>query len=255
MDAYSYKLDVFEGPLDLLLHLIEKHKIDIYDIPIVDITSQYMAYLNNWQHFDIDYSSEFLVMAATLLQIKSRMLLPRESAKFDEAVEDPRDELVARLLEFKEIKALTMSIQERVEALGHEFNRPEELSVIGKENVYHFEISQLYRLFQDSYNHVKEEKKPNPLVKVEKEVFSLAGKLTELRLRLKTGEKVSFHQLLEAAKSKEEKVVSFLAVLELLKFQFIVILPLPLTSIETAYDGNISDVILGDAGVYGGANE
>ena len=77
MGDYSYKLSVFEGPLDLLLHLIEKHKIDIYDIPIVSITSQYMDYLDNWNHLDIHYSSEFLVMAATLMQIKSRMLLPK----------------------------------------------------------------------------------------------------------------------------------------------------------------------------------
>ena len=77
MQSYEYKLAVFEGPLDLLLHLIEKHKIDIYDIPIVAITSQYMEQLRRWEKFDIRYSSEFLVMAATLLQIKSRMLLPR----------------------------------------------------------------------------------------------------------------------------------------------------------------------------------
>jgi len=89
MGDYNYKLDVFEGPLDLLLHLIEKHKIEITDIPIVEITSQYLEYLDNWNHFDIHYSSEFLVMASTLLQIKSRMLLPK-------AEPEPEDEDGAR---------------------------------------------------------------------------------------------------------------------------------------------------------------
>ena len=91
MGDYNYKLDVFEGPLDLLLHLIEKHKIEITDIPIVEITSQYLEYLDNWNHFDIHYSSEFLVMASTLLQIKSRMLLPKAEPEPEDA-EDPRDE-------------------------------------------------------------------------------------------------------------------------------------------------------------------
>ena len=106
MGDYNYKLDVFEGPLDLLLHLIEKHKIEITDIPIVEITSQYLEYLDNWNHFDIHYSSEFLVMASTLLQIKSRMLLPKAEPEPEDA-EDPRDELVAKLVEFKKIKDFT----------------------------------------------------------------------------------------------------------------------------------------------------
>lgn len=86
MGDYNYKLDVFEGPLDLLLHLIEKHKIEITDIPIVEITSQYLEYLDNWNHFDIHYSSEFLVMASTLLQIKSRRLIPIKSFTQDSSV-------------------------------------------------------------------------------------------------------------------------------------------------------------------------
>ena len=124
MKLYEYKLAVFEGPLDLLLHLIEKHKIDIYDIPIVEITSQYMAQLEEWQTFDIHYSSEFLIMAATLLQIKSRMLLPRNAPLNPEEEEDPRDELVANLLEYKQIKELTEALTERSEASSQSFSRP-----------------------------------------------------------------------------------------------------------------------------------
>ena len=131
MNTYDFKLDIFEGPLDLLLHLIEKNQIDIYDIPIVHITSQYMDILKTWNQFDIAYSSEFLVMAATLLQIKSRLLLPKINHKDESDTEDPRDELVNRLVEFKRIKELTELLEERVSEGSYVFNRPEELSQVG----------------------------------------------------------------------------------------------------------------------------
>jgi segregation and condensation protein A len=101
--AIPVKLEVFEGPLDLLLHLIEKNKIDIYDIPIALITEQYMDYLKEMEKQDLDNMSEFLVMAATLLKIKSRMLLPQEETD-EEEPEDPRQELVERLLEYKKYR-------------------------------------------------------------------------------------------------------------------------------------------------------
>ena len=103
MPNLALKLSAFEGPLDLLLHLIEKEKIDIYDIPIVQVTQQYISYLKNLEEFDMDTASEFLVMAATLLQIKSRMLLPVESTD-EEEEEDPRQRLVQMLVEYKRIK-------------------------------------------------------------------------------------------------------------------------------------------------------
>ena len=96
----TYKLDRFEGPLDLLLHLIEKNKVDIYDIPIIEITKQYLDYVRNMETDDLDIMSDFLVMAATLLDIKARMLLPKEKDEEGEEI-DPREELVARLLEYK----------------------------------------------------------------------------------------------------------------------------------------------------------
>ena len=99
MSAIDVKLNVFEGPLDLLLHLIEKNKVNIYDIPIVTITEQYLEYVNNMEEEDLDVMSEFLVMAATLIKIKSRMLLPKDE-ETEEDEEDPREELVRRLLEY-----------------------------------------------------------------------------------------------------------------------------------------------------------
>ena len=102
----SYKLEHFEGPLDLLLHLIEKNKVNIYDIPIVEITSQYLDYVNRMEREDLNLVSDFLVMAATLIDIKSRMLLPKDEDKGEEEG-DPREELVARLLEYRKFKYIS----------------------------------------------------------------------------------------------------------------------------------------------------
>lgn len=218
MSDYSYKLDVFEGPLDLLLHLIEKHKIEIYDIPIVEITSQYLSYLDNWNHFDIHYSSEFLVMASTLLQIKSRMLLPKVTVENEEE-EDPRDELVSRLVEFKQIKELTSLISEKSEQYNTLFSRPEELSLLGIEKVYTFELSQLYKIFKSAYEGSQKKELPPPKVKVEKESYNLDLMMSRLRDRVLNGEKLYFSTLLENSKNKSEMVTIFLAILELLRQQ------------------------------------
>ena len=102
-DDYLVKLDAFEGPMDLLMHLIEKNKIDLYDIPIADLTRQYLDHIDRLYQFDIEYASEFLVMAATLLRIKARMLLPPTETD-EEQEEDPRRELVERLLEYRRFK-------------------------------------------------------------------------------------------------------------------------------------------------------
>ena len=112
MEAITYKLEHFEGPLDLLLHLIEKNKIDIYDIPIADITVQYLEYVRQMEREDLNIVSEFLVMAATLLDIKARMLLPREVDEEGEEI-DPRAELVERLLEYKRYKLLADELADR----------------------------------------------------------------------------------------------------------------------------------------------
>lgn len=215
MSDYSYKLDVFEGPLELLLHLIEKHKIEICDIPIVEITSQYISYLDNWNHFDIDYSSEFLVMASTLLQIKSRMLLPKLVTTCEE--EDPRDELVSRLVEFKHIKELTALLIDKSDRYGYSFTRPEEVSVIGKDKVYRLELAHLYELFTAAYTRKPEVVEASPKVRVEKEALSLDEMMQLVRMRVQQEEEILFSILLQEANSRSEMVTIFLAILELLR--------------------------------------
>lgn len=220
---YEYKLAVFEGPLDLLLHLIEKHKIDIYDIPIVDITSQYMEQLEQWQQFDIHYSSEFLVMAATLLHIKSRMLLPRTTILSDGEDEDPRDELVTRLLEYKQIKELTTVLQAKSDESDMLFPRVEALSQWGRERVYRFELSELYKIFRASMAREHKSVISTPIVQVVRETFSIEETIRSLLHRLHREGRLSFYTLMHSSLYREEKVVTFIAVLELLKRQVLLI--------------------------------
>lgn len=220
MGDYSYKLDVFEGPLDLLLHLIEKHKIDITDIPIVEITSQYLEYLDNWNHFDIHYSSEFLLMASTLLQIKSRMLLPKVETEEEESL-DPRDELVAKLVEFKKIKDFTALLMDKASLEEDVFSRPEETSILGIDSYYNLELTKLYDIFfsvlQRTIATVESEQMVE--VKVEKDTYSLEDMIISLSSRARRGERLQFRQLLLGIGNRSGMVTIVMAVLELLKQQ------------------------------------
>ena len=220
MNTYDFKLDIFEGPLDLLLHLIEKNQIDIYDIPIVHITSQYMEILNTWNQFDIVYSSEFLVMAATLLQIKSRLLLPKSNGNDEQIIDDPRDELVNRLVEFKRIKELTLVLDERVAEGAYVFNRPEELSEIGLDVVCSVEWDALVACFQKVQERYNRPEKEVPKVTLEREEYTLEQGIEDVLL-VTRGKQVSCMELFEKTTSKEEGVVTFLALLELMKRQLL----------------------------------
>ena len=220
MNTYDFKLDIFEGPLDLLLHLIEKNQIDIYDIPIVHITSQYMEILNTWNQFDIVYSSEFLVMAATLLQIKSRLLLPKSNGNDEQTINDPRDELVNRLVEFKRIKELTLVLDERVAEGSYVFNRPEELSEIGLDVVCSVEWDALVACFQKVQERYNRPEIEVPKVTLEREEYTLEQGIEDVLL-VTRGKQVSCMELFEKTTSKEEGVVTFLALLELMKRQLL----------------------------------
>ena len=220
MNTYDFKLDIFEGPLDLLLHLIEKNQIDIYDIPIVHITSQYMEILNTWNQFDIVYSSEFLVMAATLLQIKSRLLLPKSNGNDEQTIDDPRDELVNRLVEFKRIKELTLVLDERVAEGSYVFNRPEELSEIGLDVVCSVEWDALVACFQKVQERYNRPEIEVPKVTLEREEYTLEQGIEDVLLATR-GNQVSCMELFEKTTSKEEGVVTFLALLELMKRQLL----------------------------------
>ena len=220
------KLQVFEGPLDLLLHLIDKNKIDIYDIPIVEITNQYMDYIRAMEKEDLNVMSEFLVMAATLLDIKCKMLLPREEQEEEE--EDPRQELVEQLLEYKMYKYMSYELRDRElegeQVLYKEPTIPEEVQsyvepVDLEELLGDITLAKLNRIFQDVM--IRQVEKIDPVRskfgKIEKEEVTLPEKLDYVSAYARTHKRFSFRELLSRQKSKTQLVVTFLAILQLMK--------------------------------------
>jgi segregation and condensation protein A len=224
----TIKLQVFEGPLDLLLHLLEKNKVNIYDIPIVEITNQYMEYIAEMKRQDLNVMSEFLVMAATLIDIKSRMLLPAKETEEDETEEDPRAELVQQLLEYKMYKCMAYELRDRqVDASRYLFKEPTippevaeyEEPVNLDELVSDVTLAKLNDIFKAVMK--KQVDKIDPVRsrfgRIEKEEVSLADKMAYLEDYCLTHEQFSFRNLLEAQSGKMEVIVTFLAVLELMK--------------------------------------
>ena len=223
----KFKLQQFEGPLDLLLHLIEKNKIDIYDIPIVEITAQYMEYIRAMREANLDIMSEFLVMAATLLRIKSKMLLPVEDNEEDEE-EDPRAELVKQLLEYKMYKYMSYELRDRqVDANNIMFKVPTipdevskyETPVDVEELMSDITLSKLNSIFNSVIKRQKNRVDPvrSTFGKIEKEEVSLEDKMNYMLEFARNHRNFSFRQLLEGGRSKMDTIVTFLVILEMMK--------------------------------------
>lgn len=223
----TVKLQVFEGPLDLLLHLIDKNKVNIYDIPIVEITSQYMEYIAEMKRRDLNVLSEFLVMAATLIDIKSKMLLPSDPES-EEEEEDPRAELVQQLLEYKMYKCMAYELKDRqLDAQRTMFKEPtipDEVLAYQEpvdidELVSDVTLAKLNDIFQSIMKKQTEKIDPvrSKFGKIEKEEVSLEDKMAYLSEYAKTHARFSFRGLLEAQSSKVNIIVTFLAILELMK--------------------------------------
>lgn len=231
--AIPVKLEVFEGPLDLLLHLIDKNKIDIYDIPIVEITEQYLDYIRKMQTRDMNVMSEFLVMAATLLDIKCKMLLPKEVNEEGEE-EDPRAELVQRLLEYKMYKYMSFELRDRqVDAarnLYREQKLPPEVAsyrqpINYEELVGDMTLYKLHEIFKFVIK--KQEDKIDPIRSrygnIEKEEIDMDVKLLYVEAYAREHKTFSFRKLLEKQSNKMEIIVTFLIILEMMKTGKIVI--------------------------------
>lgn len=223
----SVKLDAFDGPLDLLLHLIEKNKIDIFDIPIVQITEQYMEIISQMDEKDMDVMSDFLVMAATLLKIKSKMLLPAEITEEGEE-QDPRAELVERLLEYKTYKYASFELKDRqmdaARLLFKEATIPDEIADIKDEVdvgelLSDVTLSKLQTIFHSVMK--KQVDKIDPVRskfgKIEKETVTLADRLLFIEEYAMLHQKFSFRQMLESQPTRMMVIVSFLGILELMK--------------------------------------
>lgn len=224
--AYSIKLDSFEGPLDLLLHLIDKAEVDIYDIPIAEITEQYLATIDTMQQLQLDVASEFVVMAASLLSIKSKMLLPKkEEHVFQQLLDmdveeiDPREELVQRLLEYKRYKMLAERLREMEIGRNQVYTRPaENLAPYVREEDHTVKNVTLYDLISALERLVKKATDKQPITKVSRDEVSIKDRMREIRELVRVGGgMVRFSQLFSKGATRSEIVTSFLALLELMK--------------------------------------
>ncbi|MCS7203371.1 MAG: segregation/condensation protein A [Thermodesulfovibrio sp.] len=201
-------LPVFEGPLNLLLHLIKQNKVDIYDIPIALITKQYLEYLEVIKEFD-EVASEFLVMAATLIYIKSKMLLPQRQSEVMQ--EDPRQQLVNQLIEYQKFKEASQYLKEKYQIWSQAFprkNKSEEDFLIDELSIYDL-ITALKRVLQ----------KPEPKIYLPKETIKVEDKIKELIKIIKEKGTIIFDEIFKENTSKMEIIVTFIALLELIKIR------------------------------------
>lgn len=225
--AIPVKLEVFEGPLDLLLHLIDKNKIDIYDIPIVEITAQYLSYIRQMEGSDMNVMSEFLVMAATLIDIKCRMLLPKEVNEEGEE-EDPRAELVQKLLEYKMYKYMSFELRDRQVDAQRSLYRaqrlPAEVAAYRQPIDYgelmgDLTLSRLHDVFRFILR--RQEDKIDPIRSrygnIEREEIDMEAKVLYVEAYAKEHKRFSFRSLLEKQSGKMELIVTFLIILELMR--------------------------------------
>jgi segregation and condensation protein A len=223
LDALPIKLDNFEGPLDLLLHLIKKNEVNVYDIPIALITAHYLETIRLMQELDLDVAGEFIVMAATLIHIKSRMLLPRPetAAGVEGEVEDPRDALVRRLLEHQKFKAAAGLLHEREELRAAQWLRPDEriAQIAGDDYEPELEVD-LFSLLS-AFQAVVERARHRPKVLLPPEQIPVEVRIEQLLARLSETEACGFEDLFSDVQERSGLIVTFLALLEMIRLKLV----------------------------------
>ncbi|NOZ26325.1 MAG: segregation/condensation protein A [Nitrospirae bacterium] len=214
--SYSIKLPLFEGPLDLLLHLIRENKIDIYDIPIAEITRQYIAYLDLMKELNLEIAGEFIVMAATLIQIKTRMLLPVDEDVPPEEREDPRIELVERLIEYQAFKSVAFDLKERQERWSDYFWRdpalPETEEAEEQQFLFDVNVFDLIAAFKKLM-----ETAPPEVVAITRETLTVKDRMNLITEKLEPEKTLRFEDIFEGDHTPAQFIVTFLALLELLR--------------------------------------
>ena len=223
-DAYRVKLDTFEGPLDLLLYLIRKSEVNIYDIPVADITEQYLAYITLMEELNLDVAGEFLVMAATLIHIKSKMLLPRPETAQDSLLEDedPRDELVRRLIEHQKFKQAADALHDRETSRSAQFTRPDsrvaDAVSDGYESELEVDLFSLLAAFKGVLTRASRRSQmvlPPEQISIEERIHQLLGRLSETQA-------CGFEDLFaDGDGSRPFMIVTFLALLEMIRLKLI----------------------------------
>lgn len=222
---YQVKLEVFEGPFDLLLHLIERNQLNIYDIPIALVTDQFLAYIQTMQMLNLAIAGEFLVVAATLMQIKSRMLLPKppppEDLEEESEEEDPRKELIERLLEYKQFKDAAAELRQREEEWGRCYPRtggefPDQVFATREDIPGNISVWDLIEAFQQ----VLQSHEPRPDLKgMPREESSVRDRMHDIQHRLQIEGRLVFSQLFTGVVSKKGLITTFLALLELIRLR------------------------------------
>jgi segregation and condensation protein A len=220
-DAYSVELEAFQGPLDLLIHLIKKNEVNIYDIPIALITAQYLSYIELMEQLDLDVAGDFLVMAATLIHIKSRMLLPRADPTQEDEDEDPRKALVDRLLEYQKYKTAANLLHERETLRSAQWQRPDQaVADIAGEHVEPEVEVDLFSLMA-AFKAVLDRAKDRPTVPIPDAQISIEDRIAQLMGRLSESQACGFEELFEDAHSKPALIVTFLALLEMIRLKIV----------------------------------
>jgi len=219
---YKVKLEVFEGPLDLLLYLIKKEEVDIYDIPIERITNQYMEYLTLMQMLNLEMAGEFLVMAATLMYIKSRMLLPEDQQVTDteaEEGEDPRWELIRQLVEYKKFKDAGLQLGRREEQQANIFSRSGPATGTEMDAEIPLAEVSIFDLINAFNDVLKKASAREDFREIMEEKFTVSDKIEEILYTLRDRSEMIFSELFATAISRAEVVVTFLALLELIRLK------------------------------------
>jgi segregation and condensation protein A len=218
---YQVKLEVFEGPLDLLLNLIKEQEVDIYDIPITQITQQYLEYIDLMRELNLEIAGEFLVMAATLTQIKSKMLLPppHEETEGEDEGEDPRAELVRRLLEYQKYKDAARKLRERESVFANVYGRDAPLGYEGMEEDVYLEVSMFDLL--SALKKVLDDVKERGGEVIELDELRVTDRINQVLETLSESSPLSFSALFEDAFNKIDVIVTFLAILELIRLKMV----------------------------------
>jgi segregation and condensation protein A len=221
LEAYPVRLANFEGPLDLLLHLIKQSEVNIYDIPIALITKQYLEYIDLMQEMNLDVAGEFLVMAATLIHIKSRMLLPRPDPAQEDPDEDPREALVRRLLEHQKFKAAAELLHERETLRSAQWTRPDGpiSEIAGEAPEPEIEID-LFSLIS-AFRSVVERSKQRPKVYLPSEQIPIEDRIEALLSRLSETDACGFEDLFADVQTRAGLIVTFLALLEMIRLKLV----------------------------------
>jgi segregation and condensation protein A len=223
-DAYAVKLEAFEGPLDLLIHLIRTNEVNIYAIPIALITRQYLEYVEMMQELNLDTVGEFLVMAATLIHIKSKMLLPRpETSQTDQSEDDPRDALIRRLLEHQKFKAAAELLHERAVLRGAQWMRPDGriAQIAGEEYAYEPELEvDLFSLLA-AFRGVLERARNRPVVLLPPEEVPVEVRIEQIMAMLSERDACGFEDLFSRDDTRKAMVTTFLALLEMIRLKLI----------------------------------